>query len=81
MGLVLALVRVLAPLVLASIGGCNEVETVPETATLELFLTIGGTDSEPNEGVSLCQTGTENCDLSGESGWATIQLPPGEEIS
>jgi hypothetical protein len=66
---------------LLPIAGCNDVGVPPETATLELFVAIGGTDSEPNEGVSLCQTETENCDLSDERGRATIQLPPDEEIS
>jgi len=71
--------------VVLAIAGCNDVYTPPETATLELAVQMGAGHGEnfrmPLEGVQLCETDTDNCELSDDRGRVTIELPVGPEIS
>lgn len=66
-----------------AIGGCNEV-TSSNTAPLTLYVfSVNEFMGElvPLEGAHLCQTNTDNCDPSDETGEATIELPIDEDTS
>jgi hypothetical protein len=59
------------------IGGCNDVYTPPDRVSV----TIVNAGGFPLEGVQICENETTNCVPSDTDGRATLELPPGEEVS
>lgn len=72
-----------ATLGMVALVGCQEV-TSPNTAPLTLFLfefVSPGQRGPPLEGVQVCETDTDNCEVSSSIGLATIELPVDRESS
>ena len=62
-------------LVVVGVSGCNPVTTPPPTLKV---IARDGSCNQPLEGVRLCEGDTDNCNVSGPNGEASIRLPVGE---
>jgi hypothetical protein len=73
----------LSALTVFPIAGCNDVRFTPETATLDLVLTVGGLGEDFGkalDGVQVCESEAANCEQSDANGDVSIELPVGAEV-
>jgi len=59
------------------IVGCNDVFTPPDSVSA----TTVDANGFPIEGVEICETDTNNCELTNDNGKATLKLPVEQEVS